>query len=514
MFVPDANESTEFQEPESAGRERAYHGETAEPLPAILQHVPRWMRFENSPIEATGLNVDIYARGTIIMSSLFLGPALLQLATESAYQACSDSGRADCNENPRIFGFRPSSLLANIAVASGLLCSILLPVFGAIVDHTPFRRQVGAVTAVALVCCKAAEIMVGKRTWFLVALTQVASGALFIIHTSANYAYTAEVSNDAALQAAINTRLFITLYISSLVFMALVLAPSHLFDLGDVGTARVSQTVTSTISAGLFYFSWTFLFRDRPALRRVPDGMSLLGCGFRKVTNSMRRIRTHFPALLRLMTAVAFAEAATAALISIATTYMKNVLEMNAAEIGGVFLVVLTCGIPGNKIAAYLASRLWNPIHNLLLCHCLFIVSISTAGLFLTGPEVKHRTWVFALSWGVGLGWLHPIEISTYISLIENGQEAEMMSIYLLLGQILTWLPPLTFTILNENGVPMAYGLGSLSIFFLIASLSLPAIGKYEDAINALNAVDHDGAARELNASDHEVVEFKTTPII
>ena len=457
-----------------------------------MRYVPRWMRFENAPVEATGLSVDVYAKATIIMSSLFLGPALLELATDAAEQACRDEGTENCNDNAKIYGFRPSSLLSNIAVVSGLLCATFLPLFGAIVDHTPYRRQVGSYTAVALVVVKGSEVMVGRRTWFLAALLQIVSGALYNVHNASTYAYTSELAPDAATQTVYNTSFSVILYVSTLVFMVLVLVPSHALDLGDLGTARVSQTVTASVSAIAFYWSWTFLFGNRPTLRHVPDGMNILSCGFRKVMFSIRRIRRRFPALLWLMAAIAFAEGASATLLTIATTFTKDFLDMDSTEIGSIFLVVLLCGIPGSKMAAYLASRQVNPIHNIISCNVLFAVTTSAAALFLHGPEDKEKTYLFAACWGICLGWLHPMETSAYVSLIEKGQETEMMGIYLLLCQILTWLPPLLFTFLNEYGFKMGIGLASLSIFFVIAILCLLSMGKYEDALSLLHEVNQE----------------------
>lgn len=38
---------------------------------------------------------------------------------------------------------------------------------------------------------------------------------------------------------------------------------------------------------------------------------------------------------------------------------------------------------------------------------------------------------------------------------------------YLLCGQLFAWLPPMVFTLLNEMGYPMTYGLASLAMFFI-----------------------------------------------
>ena len=306
-----------------------------------------------------------------------------------------------------------------------------------------------------------------------------------------------------------NTSFFVVLYITTLIYMVLVLVPSKSMGLGDIGTARIALTATATVSGGAFYFAWAFLFRNRPARSRVPQGMRLLTCGFQKVLSTTKRIQS-YPALVWLMTSIAFAEAAAAALISIATTYLKQVLQMDATEIGLVFLSVLLAGIPGSKLAAHLSATGWDPIHNLILCNLLFVVSSAASVVFLMSPDDKSKAYVFGFLWGIGIGWLHPMEISAYISLTEPGQEAEMMGLYLLLHQILSWLPPLVFTLWNENGFAMTYGMGSLSVFFVVSTLSLCCMGDYDDALRTLSRHHHSGDAASANDNyDNTSLELK-----
>lgn len=441
------------------------------------RYIPRCMRFDN--LQAIGLAVDISARATITMSSLFLGPALLELARNEV-EACGDT----CNG--RVYGFRPTSILSNIATVSSILISLSLPLVGALVDHSPYRKQVGAYTAAGMVFCKAIEFSVGPSTWFFVAVMQVVFLLLYSFHMTAIYAYTADLSPDASKQTWYNTSFYIIMYISTLLFLAMVLSIVSWKDLNDVGTARVSLALTCIFSLVCFSFAWMHLFHHRAPLQTIPTGMTLWTCGFLKVWNTANRIVRKFPALLWLMIAIAFGEAAASALISVATTYMASVLEMDGSEIGIVFFAVLVCGIPGSRFASMLASRSWSPTHSLLICNGLFITTTLIASCVLTGPEDKNQVYLFASAWGIGLGWLHPVELSAFISLVEKGQEAEMMGIFLLLGQVLTWLPPLIFTLLNESGVSMGIGLASLAVFFFCAALALVGMGSYEEALQTL----------------------------
>ena len=81
------------------------------PLPLAMRRIPRCFRFNNAPPEATGLSLDAYARGAVLMSSLFMGPALLTLANDQAQISCNN-----CGEDARIYGMKPSSLLSNIGM--------------------------------------------------------------------------------------------------------------------------------------------------------------------------------------------------------------------------------------------------------------------------------------------------------------------------------------------------------------------------------------------------------------
>lgn len=445
---------------------------------ALLPYIPALFRYDVTiPMEATGLALDAYGRGAVVMSSLFLGPALLQLATQAA--GCDPLDQDTCTN--KIYGFRPSSLLTNIAIFAGLASAVGLPLIGAMIDHTKYRRIMGVLSAIGLVIVKAVEISVGPNTWFFVAFLQVVSSFLYDIHNTAAYAYLSELSTDGEKQTMYNTYYYIVYYIATLLFLLQVLLISHLSGVGDVGTARISQVLSSITAAIFFSLAWRF-FRPRPALSEVPPGQTLLTSGFRKLQRTFA-VTIRQSSLRFLIGAVIFGEAATTALVTISTTYMTQLLQMNANEIGVVFLIVIVTGIPGSKAGEYLALKLRNPVRSAILCDWTFVVTTSLAIFVLTGPETKQYSYIFAVFWGIGLGWQQPMHSTAYISMIPKGSEAELMSLYLVSGQLLSWLPPLVFTALNEAGFSMSIGFWSVNIFLLIAILFLHAVGDYHRAV-------------------------------
>jgi hypothetical protein len=121
-----------------------------------------WMNFHGVP-EAKGYAILGTARGAVVMSNIFLSTSLIYLASEEA--GCIDENGVaipDCDNT--VHGFQPPSLIANIAVISGLLSAFLMPVIGAIVDYTPYRRATGIIAALLLVLIQGVQVRMCSRS--------------------------------------------------------------------------------------------------------------------------------------------------------------------------------------------------------------------------------------------------------------------------------------------------------------------------------------------------------------
>lgn len=76
------------------------------------------------------------------------------------------------------------------------------------------------------------------------------------------------------------------------------------------------------------------------------------------------------------------------------------------------------------------------------------------------------------------------------------------MGLFLFAGQILTWLPPLLYTALNESGVDPQFSICSLGVWFFLGMFALWAVGDYRTAVVAA------GRGNVLEASnDHPIDE-------
>ena len=331
-------------------------------------------------------------------------------------------------------------------------------------------------TGVILAAIKGVEACLNEQTWFLVAILQIVSSLLFYGHNAANLAYTSELSLDGVEQAVYNSSFLSFLYASMILFMVTVLLVSLLLGLGDIGTARVSQTLTASVCLPLFYLTWTRLIRNRPALTTVEATDNVISFGFRRLWSTAQVIFHNHGPLRWLLVAVALSESAMAALTTISTTYMTQILAMNANEIAVVFLFVLVACVPGSKLGARLAQTFRSPITSTKMANVFLAVTTFSACFFLDGPEDKRFAKLFGMFWGLGIGWLSPMDTSSFITLKPPGNETEWMANYLMATMILFWLPPIVFTTLNEHGFPMVIGMASLGVYFVLALLSLSLV--------------------------------------
>jgi hypothetical protein len=273
---------------------------------------------------------DMMARSMIGMSSVYLGPALLDLA----------------GDQEKVWGTSPGALLTNLAAVNGLLGCIVLPWAGCIMDHTRYRKAVGTASAIVLVVLKGLEIgLLRPSTWRWLLPMQVILAVAFNIHLMAVYAYVSELSTDPSVQAGYNSAFGIVLYLASLGLLVGVLIGSALWVTADDSrTAQMALAITTVACLVGFGRAWTTGFPERPALHAIPPHQTIWTAGFVKLAKTVRtmwsdRATTTGPAL-SVLAAVAFGEAARGSLISVSTTVMKVTLQMDADESECVVVIV------------------------------------------------------------------------------------------------------------------------------------------------------------------------------
>ena len=131
----------------------------------------------------------------------------------------------------------------------------------------------------------------------------------------------------------------------------------------------------------------------------------------------------------------------------------------------------------------------YDPLISLKVCMLLFSTIGPALSLLVYKQGQETRLYIIAAIMGLLMGWKEPSDKTLLCSLIPKGIEGEMAGLYVFASQVLVWLPPLLFTVMNENGVNIRIGIGSFGVYFLLSFIVLLFMGDY-DSILASTAVN------------------------
>lgn len=439
--------------------------------------------FRGNP-EAIGWCLDVLGRTlAIIAIGAFMMPALLELATEAA--GCTLDEPCD----KTIYGIKPSSLLTTVHTIVSVGSAPLMPLMGAIVDYTSHRRIIGRLVSLSFCLLLFAQIFVSEKTWFVIAIVQIVMFFLFLFQTVTAYSYLPELTNQEQVLNDFTRNFTVVSFSSIVIFIAGIIGGTVGSGITDnVAVAHVAVGAAFGICSICLFLAWGLLFKKRPPLMELPEGMSIWMAGFCKLYHTSIKIHKDYRALKWFFVAIACCDGAIQSLMTIMITFLTEQLEFSSQDIGVGVLILLLANVPGGFMSG-LCSRYFNPIRSSMVAVCIFIIVTATAAAVLKGPGQQTQAYFFIFGWGIGTGWKWTSDRMLVCAVIPQGQNAEYMGIYLFFSMILTWMPPLIFTSLNEAGVSERIGLATLNGFFLAGFVSYCVMGGYRDALEGAQGI-------------------------
>mmetsp|Transcript_6280 Transcript_6280/g.15568 ORF Transcript_6280/g.15568 Transcript_6280/m.15568 type:complete len:194 (-) Transcript_6280:1988-2569(-) len=166
--------------------------------------------------------------------------------------------------------------------------------------------------------------------------------------------------------------------------------------------------------------------------------------------------------------------------------------------------ISLLGSIPGAVLSTYLARRL-DPIKSAKINLVLMMIAIAVFVSILSGPGQTKRAYTVVAFIGFCGGWKYSMDRLLGSSLIPEGQDAEMMGVYLFAGQCLAWLPLMVYTIMNEAGISPRISVAVLIVYIGISLFALCMVGDYTEARAEVNRTSVYIQKKEENAdSDSE----------
>jgi len=464
--------------------------------------------FYGGNVEALGFALDAIGRSVAFVTvAAFLANVLLRLAKEAA--GCQvdplpgETQVPECKE--RLYGIlRPSSLLTAYSIVVGMFSAALLPLMGAIVDYTSIRLKMGQVTSVLLCVFLLPQIFLSDKTWLAIAILSMINAFIGWMQTMVTYAYIPELTDDEALLNKWTSNFTVCQFSSMLAFLLIVLGIAQVAGLSDddIAVAQLGQSIAFVISSVTLYLAWGRLLKPRPAAHDLPEGTSVWSAGFRQLYRTSKTIMKDYKALKWFYLGVAFSDAGGGALLTIFVTYATDTLAFTSTESGISVVAMLLGGVPGAVAARVYTERFHNPIHSVILSTILVSIVTIISATILTEAGQQLRGYGVAVALGFGMGWKNVSDKLLSSTLIPSGQDAELMGVYLFAGQVLSWLPPLCFTGLNELGVSQRIGFASVFVWFLLGGTCYYLVGDYQNARKV---------AKEGGAPNSEVEQIESS---
>jgi MFS-type transporter involved in bile tolerance (Atg22 family) len=298
------------------------------------------------------------------------------------------------------------------------------------------------------------------------------------------------LTKNTEILVAYTSRFTASQFGASVIFLLLMITILRSAGIGngqEVLAAQVSQTSVFLVTTIFFGIAWSGLFKERKASQSIPEGTTLVNAGFFKLFRTAKEITTYHTALKWFLVSAAMTQSATTSFSSIAITYMTDQLHFGPGENAIAILLLLVFAVPGARLAQVL-TRWITPIQSLKCCLLLWMIATTSAAFVLRGKGQELMAYVFAIVWGLCIGWVYPTEKALYCSIIPSGQDAELMGVYIFACQIFSWLPPFVFSAMNEARFSLRAGLFSLTGYYFVSFAVLHLlIGDYRDAVHHAN---------------------------
>eukprot|EP00934_Nitzschia_sp_Nitz4_P001322 Nitzschia sp. Nitz4//scaffold9_size221794//154469//158009//NITZ4_001367-RA/size221794-processed-gene-0.27-mRNA-1//1//CDS//3329561064//1322//frame0 len=480
--LDDRTENPESPIPDALHLEGGDEGTNNEQSSGEVSHgIWGWLTFLGNR-KAQGFGLASIGNGSVVISNALLSTSFVFLAHDEV--GCWDHEEGEvidgCDE--RIHGFRPASLVTNIAAIASLVAALMLPVIGAIIDYTPYRQLLGRVVAFLILAIQAVQIGTSKETWFVMAILQAVMAALYEFHFSLASSYLPDIARydvDIPTYTMFNRTFYSLQFGGEIVYLVLVVAIGTAADLGTVGTAQVGQALASLILIFGYGGAWIKYPVISPRHKLPGSHSNMLVEGFRQNWRTSKAIYDHSESLFWFFIAVTLGEGGGSALFPVVIALVANVYSYSATDIG----VSLVCSLVASLVGVWLSSivsQRANPAKNMMTCLSGIFISTMVGVFVATGDGNQNTGLALSICLGFFLGWWYSAMQLMYSFVMPAGQEMELAGFFVQCTVITTWVAPLLYSVIVENDGEARYGLIAPAAFQFLSFLVLSRIPDWE----------------------------------
>ena len=467
------------------------------------------------------------ARGYVAMSAA-RGPVVIYgaLYATVALNAFAAS-LADCEGNVLSGSLKASSVVSLLATIEGVMNSILSPFFGGFADLTPHRKLSLGVTFSIIILT-----LVLQGIWFisedstladpndpsqflprptlysdelLVILLIIFLTQTVIYELSALMAtsYSPELTLDEVKQAGYIADSFAVNNGSQLVLVLVLTGISLAAGLNAFESGLAGAFICAAWCSSLALYG----FPKLGARREVNKNLDSRCFGVVHLGQTVWSGFTKYPDIMKFLVSWMLVAAAVSSSVALATTYFQFHMGFSSLEIQVLLGTALVLSVPGSVLSRVWVKSFGVPVKKLyIIVSSLYALSFLVAPFLLTstpiqatgnttfsqfgkcpfplnnsvvavepGPGGLYISGGFVVLWGLLLGHIYPLNIAIYSLLIPGGEESSWFGIKVTFSKVLTWLPPLAFTTINEIGslqfaimpVGAMFAIGAFVAFFI-----------------------------------------------
>jgi len=400
---------------------------------------------------------------------MFLSLAILELARQQAGCPKDKDGKYECGPSNTVYGMKPSSMLALMAMIGGIATSVFMPYAGAVVDYSDWRRGFGKICATLLVLVNVVQIFLFASTWFAMTILQaVVASASFMANAMVLWSYVS-APNDHTLHGITasgrNWEVF-----GMLGFFIIVGIVQFTSGWDPVTLSRFSQALASFVG-GISLF---LAYRRYPAVKAVKqleEGKNLWVAGVSELWHTGKDLHKTEPGAARYLLGICFLAGAMGSFTNLAITYLSEEIQMSATGIIIFILINMATNPIGVLIHKRVARRIGHKRNYLMMIAYIIVLTALFIGC-IAGPDQMNWTYLIAFLYGIAYGWYYPSSNGLFVSLVPKDRVTELWGFNMFASVILSWVPPLIFTTLNETTGNLRLGLIGI-LAFLIAGFCI-----------------------------------------
>ncbi|MEV7808100.1 MFS transporter [Microbispora sp. NPDC088329] len=395
--------------------------------------------------------------------TVFLGPYLTSVATTAAG-----------GENGFVsflgLDLRPKAYFTTLVTISVLLQIVIMPIVGALADHTGRKKQILGAFAYVGVAATLGFYLVSGGGYLL-------GGVLFLVANvtfgSARVVYDSFLPQIAGAEErdAISSRGWGFGYLGGGLLLALNLVVYLFADIETSLAVRISLA-----SAGLWWGAFALIPMLRLRNRRVPVHESTAG---RAVAGSVRQLgRTladlrRYPRTLLFLAAYLIYNDGVQTVITFSATYADQELGLGQTHQIGAILMVQFIAVGGALGLARVAASIGTK-RTVLASLVVWTAVVGVAYFLQKGSAVQFYAIAFAIA--IVMGGTQALSRSLYSLVIPPGREAEYFSLYQISDKGSAFLGSLVLTLALQLTDSYRTAIVSLVVFFVAGFVLLTVV--------------------------------------